>query len=196
MAHSFRQPYFRRRMPDRLQRLQRTLPPSTSVVSQLVYVHTDAQYLHQPLAQAPISSVLLWRCQEQYWLCLWWNVIVVSLSGRVRKRRVKRQDARRWRKVLLMVGTCQRMQGGGLKWAWLGRLARGRWRKWKWRETWQNLAPLKTLTPRLWAKVFDSSPCDCSNVPCGMSTHVADGYLSIFIFQNEQKQGKKDWRKR
>lgn len=143
MAHSFRQPYFRRQMPDRLQRLQRTLPPSTSVVSQLVYVHTDAQYLHQPLTQAPISSVLLWRCQEQYWLCLWWNVIVVSLSGRVRKRRVKRQDARRWRKVLLMGGTCQRMQGGGLKWAWLGRLARGRWRKWKWRETWQNLAPLR-----------------------------------------------------
>lgn len=89
IARSFRQPYFRHRPPDRLQRLQRALPPSTSVVSQLVYVHTDTQYLHQPLAQAPISSVLLWRCQEQYWLCLRWNVIAVSLSGRIRKRRVK-----------------------------------------------------------------------------------------------------------
>lgn len=43
-------------------------------------------------------------------------------------------------------------------------------------------------------KVFDSS--HRSGIPCGMSTHAADGYLSIFILQNEQKQEKKDGRKR
>lgn len=43
----------------RQERLQGSLPPSTSVVSQPVCVHTDTQYLHQPLAQAPISSVPL-----------------------------------------------------------------------------------------------------------------------------------------
>lgn len=130
IAHSFRQPYFRRWLPDRLRRLQRTLPPSMSVVSQTVCVHTDPLYLQQPLAQAPISSVLLWRCRGKYWLCLWWNVIVVSLSGRIRKRRVMRQDGRWWmrkrrrRKVLLMGGICHRMQRGGWKQARLSRVAR------------------------------------------------------------------------
>lgn len=58
--------------------------------------------------------------------CLWWNVIVVSLSGRIRKRRVMRQDGRWWmrrrRKVLLMGGICHRMQSWN--WARLSRVAR------------------------------------------------------------------------
>lgn len=36
----------------------------------------------------------------------------------------------------------------------------------------------------------------CSDVPCGVLTHAVDGYLSIFIIQNEQKQEGKDEKKR
>lgn len=36
----------------------------------------------------------------------------------------------------------------------------------------------------------------CSDVPCGMLTHAVDGYLSIFIIQNEPKQEGKDEKKR
>lgn len=36
----------------------------------------------------------------------------------------------------------------------------------------------------------------CSDVPCGVSTQAVDGYLSIFIIHNEQKQEGKDERRR
>lgn len=183
MAHSFRQPYFRRWLPGRLQRLQQTLLPSTSVVSQLVYVHTDTQYLHQPLAQAPISSVLLWRCQEKYWLCLWWNVIVVSLSGRIRKSRVMRQDGRWWRrrKVPLMGGICQRTQGGGLKCARLGWIAKGRWRRVEVEWNLPKSGTFKTLTLRLRWKYSVLLPASAATSPVACR-HMRRMAICLFSF--------------
>lgn len=53
----------------------------------------------------------------------------------------------------------------------------------------KSLQQVWDLNPVIVGKELTSTPCIvCSNVPGGMSTHAADGYLSIFIMQNEQKQ--------
>lgn len=36
----------------------------------------------------------------------------------------------------------------------------------------------------------------CNKVPCGLSTHAVDGYLSVLIMQNEQTQEREDEWKR
>lgn len=122
-------------------------------------------------------------------------LLLFHFPERLRKRRVMRQDGRRWtgmrRKVALMAGICHRTQRGRWKRAWLSPRTRQMEIRWSWAKS-TKIWHFKNCLRKYWILL----PPVCSGVPCGMSTHAADGYLSIFILQNEHTQEKKDGRKR
>lgn len=77
VAHSFRQPYFR----DWVQRSHWTRSLSLCIFSTGLHTHPFSDYLNRLCLglQYPLSCFE--DVEEKYWLSLWWNVIVVSLSG-------------------------------------------------------------------------------------------------------------------